>query len=113
MIQVGEVYYYFGLSCCFIKPIKDTGDRVYCVNCFNLHDAINMPILDPLGYDDYKERGEVTSVWHLSKEHIKKSIFIRYQDMKPDRYRKIGNKIMALPMDESDIRDHKIELLCQ
>lgn len=75
MVEIGKVYYYFGLSCCFVKTIKDMGDRIFCVTCFNLYDAINLPILKHDEYYSYKERGIINNVWYLSKDSIKDSIW--------------------------------------
>lgn len=121
-IELNKVYFFQDKwHCSFIKTIRYDGSRMVTIHCFNLFDAINLPIYQNNDlYESYRETGEVTSISSMEVEYLTNQIIIPIEDVISDRLRKITKSgrtshpmTIAVHMNKSEIesfkRNRKIE----
>lgn len=91
-IELNKVYWYQGVGgCFFIRPINRKYNRTLVVTCFNLLDAIKLPILESfIDYGPYQEEGIVSNIWTVEDSFFKNSILISQEELPEERIRRIN-----------------------
>lgn len=103
-LELNKIYFYQGLGgpkngqtrCIFLRPIKRSKQYTLIVTCFNLLDALRLPILeDGIDYGKYQEKGYVTNIWNVKEEEfLKNSILIPHDELPEERIGRINSSMI-------------------
>lgn len=108
-LELNKVYFYQGVGgCIFLRAINRHKNYTLVVTCFNLLDALKLPILESnVDYGPYQDKGIVNNIWTVGEKFFKNSILIPHDELCEERIGRIENSnrltnplIYAKAMDE-------------